>query len=160
MIESNFKLKSLQDTENIATKIAKIIEMGDTITLSGDLGVGKTSFVQLLINSLAGQKIEVTSPTFNILNIYKFDEIEVWHFDLYRLKSKNEVYELGIEDAYNNVISLIEWPGIISSLLPKDRLEIDLAFPQDLVIGEEARIITLRAFGKWHANNKDIKSEQ
>ncbi len=143
-------LIDLKDTEYYASVLAKIAEIGDIITFSGDLGVGKTSFIQSFVKSLSSynkveQEIEVTSPTFNLLHVYDLKKYEVWHFDLYRLKSKQEIYELGIEDAFNSGVSLIEWPEIIEGMLPKDRLEIKMSFREDY----HSRLLTLIAYGKW-----------
>jgi tRNA threonylcarbamoyl adenosine modification protein YjeE len=141
----NIYLDNINETQAFASMLARIAKTGDIITFSGDLGVGKTSFIQFFIKSLAGQEIEVTSPTFNLLHIYKFNIGEVWHFDLYRLRDKKEIYELGIEDAFSYAISLIEWPEIINDILPKDRLEIKLSFGED----ENSRSLSLKAYGNW-----------
>lgn len=158
MKESVFLLNSINDTYNIATSLAKVVRLRDTITLSGDLGVGKTSFSQFFIKELTSQETEVTSPTFNIVNIYQLNKecserlfhmskpqnnLSIWHFDLYRLKSKNEVYELGIEEAWDAAISLIEWPEIIYDILPKNRIEIELLFLEE----EDKRKMIIRTFG-------------
>lgn len=145
MDEIKTSLTNLKETEAFASVLAKIVKIGDIITFSGDLGVGKTSFIQFFIKSLARQEIEVTSPTFNLLHLYKLDEYEIWHFDLYRLKNKEEIYELGIDDAFSYGVSLIEWPEIIADILPKDRLEIKLSFADK----QSSRELTLNAYGKW-----------
>lgn len=138
-------LANLKQTEILAARIAKIVVLGDVITLSGNLGAGKTSFAQYFIKSLTNEEIEVTSPTFNLLHLYKTLTLEIWHFDLYRLKNRDEIYELGIESAFNQGVSIIEWPEIIQTILPKDRLELNLAFS----FKDEARILTLQGYGRW-----------
>ena len=145
-------ISNLQKTKDIAEKVAKLLKLGDTITLSGDLGSGKTSFSQFLIKELIGETTEVTSPTFNLLHIYELDQFEVWHFDLYRLKSIHEAYELGIEDAFDRRIALIEWPEIIKGILPKNRLEIEIKFTAN----ENERIFIFHAFGEWEQRLKLI----
>ena len=143
--QKTFYLNNIEETKLFAKTIAKYLNLGDVITFRGNLGSGKTSFIKYLIENLAQEPIEVTSPTFNLLHIYKFNNIEVWHFDLYRLKNATEAFELGIEDAFTYGISLIEWPEAISSILPKNRLEIELSFTTT----EEARIVNLTGSSKW-----------
>lgn len=138
-------LKNLEDTKVLATFIAKHLSPGDVVTFRGNLGAGKTSFVKYMINSLSKSEVEVTSPSFNLLHIYDQNNIELWHFDLYRLKDIDEIYELGIEDAFIKGVSLIEWPEIIDKILPKNRLEIKLSFAEK----ENARIVNLSGFSKW-----------
>jgi len=138
-------LESLEQTKIFASKLAKIVSLGDIITLRGDLGSGKTSFVQYFIRSLSEENIEVTSPTFNLLHVHQLKSLEIWHFDLYRLKNRDEIYELGIEDAWNNGVSIIEWPEIIQDILPKNRLDLYIDFAKQ----ENARILTWKGSGKW-----------
>ena len=145
MNKTEIHLDDLERTKFYASKLAKLTNIGDVITFTGKLGAGKTSFIQYFIRSLAEDELEVTSPTFNLLHVYKLDKLEIDHFDLYRLKNIEEAYELGIEHAFENAITLIEWPQIIMNILPKDRLEINLSFGEK----ENSRLMTLQAFGKW-----------
>lgn len=138
-------LDNIENTKIFASIIAKHLSAGDVITFSGNLGSGKTSFIKYMINSLSLEKLEVTSPSFNLLHIYELNNLELWHFDLYRLKDIDEIYELGIEDAFIKGVSLIEWPQIIDTILPENRLDIKLSFAK----GEEARIVNLTGFSKW-----------
>ena len=95
-----------KDTKSVAEKFSKLIKQGDFILLSGNLGVGKTTFIKHLINSLQKankQKIsEVTSPTFNITNEYQIKKTLIKHYDLYRIKNKKELYNLGIQENLND----------------------------------------------------------
>ena len=145
MLKQQIYLKNQEEMKNFASKLAKVAKSGDIITLSGDLGVGKTSFSQFFIRSLTDEDIEVTSPTFNLLHVYSLKILQIWHFDLYRLKNKQEIYELGIEDAFDNGVSLIEWPEIIKDSLPKNRLDLDLSFSKV----DDARIINWKGSIKW-----------
>ncbi len=138
-------LDDLEQSKYFAHSLARHLSSGDVITFSGDLGAGKTTLIQHVINGLSVEKIEVTSPTFNLLHIYKLTHLELWHFDLYRLNNAVEVYELGIEDAFLNGVSLIEWPEVITNILPENRLEIRLSFTEK----EGSRIIHLTGFYKW-----------
>jgi tRNA threonylcarbamoyl adenosine modification protein YjeE len=144
-------LNNLEETQLFAEKLAKIVEIGDIITFTGNLGVGKTSFIQFFIKSLAGNDVEVTSPTFNLVYTYTLEQFEIWHFDLYRLKDQREIYELGIEDAFIKGVSLIEWPEIIENILPNNRLDIGLFFGEK----DDERVMTISGFGRW--DNKLIE---
>jgi tRNA threonylcarbamoyladenosine biosynthesis protein TsaE len=116
-------ITSVEETANLAKKIAVQISIGNIVTLKGPLGAGKTTFCKYLIGSLLGEKTQVTSPTFQLLQIYS----NIYHYDLYRLKHQEEIYELGIEDAFNGKnIVIIEWPEIIMQILPKNIIEIEI----------------------------------
>jgi tRNA threonylcarbamoyladenosine biosynthesis protein TsaE len=114
-------------TAALAARISALAEVGDVIALKGDLGSGKTSFARSFIRARGGAE-EVPSPTFTLVQIYELGQGAIWHFDLYRLKSPEEAWELGIEDAFSEGISLIEWPERLGSLLPRRRLDIELLF--------------------------------
>jgi tRNA threonylcarbamoyl adenosine modification protein YjeE len=154
-MDNTLILKSKEQTKILASKLAKTAKLGDIITLSGDLGAGKTSFAQYFIRSLSDDEIDVTSPTFNLLHVHQLKDLEIWHFDLYRLKNSDEIYELGIEDALTQGISLIEWPEIAQAILPKDRLDLRFDFTDE----ENTRIITFNGSDKWmRLNEKWIKN--
>jgi tRNA threonylcarbamoyladenosine biosynthesis protein TsaE len=110
-------LDNLEDTKTFAQQVSQTIKKGDIICLKGDLGSGKTSFTRFLIESLGGDITQVTSPTFNLLHLYDTKIGTIYHFDLYRLKSIEEAFEIGIEDALENGTTIIEWPDIIQPLL-------------------------------------------
>lgn len=145
MQEKVFSLSNINKTCEFAKKLAKFVKATDVITFSGDLGVGKTTFIQAFIKALATEDIEVTSPTFNLLHIYNLSQFEIWHYDLYRINNIEEVYELGIEDSFHYAVTLIEWPEIINNIIPEDRLEIELFFGDS----EFSREIKLKAYGIW-----------
>ena len=110
-------LSSEKNTEELANKLLKKLKLGNIIFLYGEMGVGKTTFVRYLINGL--QKInkvaitEITSPTFNLLNEYKINDVKINHYDLFRLKSIEEIKNLDLFENNSKVITLIEWPEII-----------------------------------------------
>ena len=127
-------------TQRLAVDIAAVLKPGDLVTLSGDLGAGKTAFARALIRHLAEDPaLEVPSPTFTLVQTYQLPDATVWHFDCYRLRDPEEAWELGIEDAFRDGISLIEWPERLGPLLPKRRLEIAL-LPGKLPEGRRAKI--------------------
>ena len=125
-------LKSEKETENLAIKIAAQIKKGSIITFRGGLGVGKTFLCRHIIKYLCGEDVKVVSPTFNLLQIYPTKNFEIYHFDLYRLEHLEEIYELGIEAAFSgNHVCLIEWPEIISSILPPNTISIKISINSD-----------------------------
>ena len=109
-----------KDTKLIAERLCKHINLGDFILLTGNLGVGKTTFIKYIINSLQRinrQKLsEVPSPTFNITNEYQIKKILIKHIDLYRIKNEKELNNLGIQENLKKQITLIEWPEIAKKL--------------------------------------------
>src|SRR5690348_3602284 len=109
-------------TAALAARIAAVAQPTDVIALKGELGTGKTAFARAFIRS-RGNPDEVPSPTFTLVQIYDVGPSAIWHFDLYRIRSPEEAWELGIEAAFASAISLIEWPERLGPLLPDRRLE-------------------------------------
>ncbi len=116
-------LASPDQTTQLGGQLASLLKPGDVIALYGDLGAGKTSLARGLIQALMQEEIEVPSPTFTILQTYETDIAPVFHYDLYRLKTEDELFELGWEDTLSG-ITLIEWPERAGTLLPECRLNI------------------------------------
>jgi tRNA threonylcarbamoyladenosine biosynthesis protein TsaE len=114
-------------TDALGAEVAAIAEPGDVIALKGELGAGKTTLARAFLRA-RGIREEVPSPTFTLVQMYDAGGATIWHFDLYRLKSPEEAWELGIEDAFGEGISLVEWPERLGPLLPIRRLEIALLF--------------------------------
>tara|TARA_B100000902_G_scaffold348741_1_gene356864 strand:+ start:269 stop:724 length:456 start_codon:yes stop_codon:yes gene_type:complete len=127
-------LSSEKKTEALAKKILKKIKPGNIIFLYGEMGVGKTTFIRHLINGLQKEnKIktsEVTSPTFNILNEYKINQVKINHYDLFRLKSAEELKNLDLFEDIENAITLIEWPQIIKNK-PENLIELNFEYAED-----------------------------
>ena len=117
-----------KDTKIVAERLSKLINLGDFIFLTGNLGVGKTTFTKYIINSL--QRInrqvisEVPSPTFNITNEYQIKKILIKHYDLYRIKNESELINLGIQENLKKQITLIEWPEIAKNLKIKNSISL------------------------------------
>ena len=141
-------------TVRFAARVSTVAEIGDVIALKGDLGTGKTSFARAFIRA-RGAIEEVPSPTFTLVQIYELAEAAIWHFDLYRLKSAEEAWELGIEEAFSEGISLIEWPERLGPLLPKHRLEIIFLYGDR----PEARRAVLTASGDWQRRLAEFFSD-
>ena len=115
-----------KDTKSVAEKFSKLISIGDFILLNGNLGVGKTTFIRHIINSIQKinrQKIsEVPSPTFNITNEYQIKNILIKHYDLYRVNNKKELNNLGIKENLKKQITFVEWPEVIKKLKIKNSI--------------------------------------
>jgi tRNA threonylcarbamoyladenosine biosynthesis protein TsaE len=120
-----FDLPDEAATAALTARLAAVARPGDVIALSGELGAGKTSLARAFIRARGGQG-PVPSPTFTLVQLYELPSGPVWHFDFYRLKRPEEAWELGIEDAFAEGISLIEWPERAAAVLPADRLDIML----------------------------------
>ncbi len=129
--EFNIYLKNIESTKGLALKFSKIISKSILICLDGELGTGKTTFARFLINFLAKKKINVLSPTFPIVQIYNLDKLKIWHFDLYRIKNKNELFNLDFETALNDLV-IVEWSKIIKDFLPQNRIEMFFYEDKDL----------------------------
>lgn len=134
-------------TGRLAARLARSARKGDVIALKGELGTGKTTFARALIRARLGDSTEVPSPTFTLVEVYGGDSaLPIWHFDLYRLNSAEEVRELGFEEALADAVSLVEWPERLGPWLPPERLELTFgAGPTP-----ESRIVTVAAAAAWH----------
>jgi tRNA threonylcarbamoyladenosine biosynthesis protein TsaE len=130
----NIDISSEKKTEEIARKIQKKIKVGDVIFLYGEMGVGKTTFIKYLINHFEKKSniklSEVMSPTFNLLNEYKIKDIQINHYDLYRLKEKRDLENLNLFGDSDKSITLIEWPQIIDKK-PKNLIEFLFKYDDD-----------------------------
>jgi tRNA threonylcarbamoyl adenosine modification protein YjeE len=120
-------------TRRLAIDVANALQRGDFVTLSGDLGAGKTTFARMLIRHLAGDPaMEVPSPTFTLMQVYELPLFPLAHVDLYRLSEAAELAELGFDDLPLGAVVLLEWPDRAGSLLPPDRLDIALTLAPKL----------------------------
>lgn len=137
-----YKSNSCEETEKIACALASRLEGGEIIALDGDLGAGKTAFVRGLAKGL---KIHdrVVSPTFTIVNEYRGENLPLFHFDVYRIESADEMYDIGWEDylARGGII-VIEWAVNIAEILENERL-LKINIEKDLNVSEDYRIITV-----------------
>ena len=137
-------------TEAVARRLAAFVRRGDVIGLKGPLGSGKTVFARAFIRALTRREEDVPSPTFTL--VQRYDEAgvaagTVFHVDLYRLETADEVWELGIEEAVTEGVVLIEWPERLGPLRPRDYLEIVLL--PDCGGREAAREIRVTPYGEW-----------
>lgn len=125
------ELPSLSHTESFGKELGQKAQPGDIITLEGDLGAGKTTLTQFIGHGLeVPDSCYITSPTFSLLHEYP-GRLPLYHFDLYRV-SEEEIFELGFEDYfYGNGLTVIEWPDRLGSMMPENRLRIQLKFSGD-----------------------------
>jgi N-acetylmuramate 1-kinase len=148
-------LANEQATVRLVTDIAAALEPGDLVTLSGDLGAGKTTFARAMIRYLADNPdIPVPSPTFTLIQTYDLPRFPVVHADLYRLEGPGELAELGFDDLPKEAVVLLEWPDRAAGFLPPDRL--DVAFTLDPKAGPEHRKARITGYGAFTARTDRI----
>ena len=134
-------------TANMMADLALLVGPGDVITLSGELGAGKTAAARAMIRYLAGDDlIEVPSPTFTLAQSYDLPAFPLVHADLYRINDANELEEIGLSPLPEGVLALIEWPERAPGALPKDR--IDIALSHRPALGSTARAAEITGYGK------------
>lgn len=124
-----FESRNANDTLNFAKNLACKLQKNDVIVLSGELGSGKTKFVEGIL-SYFGLGNEISSPTFTIVNEYNTTDFPIYHFDVYRLSDSDEFYAIGGDEYFENGVCLIEWGELISDCLPKNYIW--LKFEKDL----------------------------
>ena len=139
---------SENDTKKLAKVFAQMLKKGDILILSGELGSGKTKFTEGFL-SYFNLENEISSPTFTIVNEYKKDNINIYHFDVYRLEDSSEFYEIGGEEYFDNGICIIEWGELIRDVLQKDYIEIDFSREEN---NENSRILEIKSIGNKYDN--------
>lgn len=140
--------KNENETRKFSKNLASILKKGDVIVLSGELGAGKTKFVEGILEYFNLQD-EISSPTFTIVNEYKNDQINIYHFDLYRLSDIYEFENIGGEEYFNKGICIFEWGELIEDILPNDYIKIKFER-----IGNEDnyRKLNIETFGEKYKN--------
>ena len=152
---AQFNAQSEAETGDIACALAPFLRIGDIVALDGTLGAGKTAFTRSLINALPGDPEDVPSPTFTLVQTYERGELEIWHFDLYRLEAPEDAFELGIDDAFADALSIIEWPGNLGGLLPPAHLHVTISQTED----ENTRKIAFEGNKDWMARLSDLTNK-
>ncbi len=129
-----------------AARIAPRLVPGDTVLLDGQVGAGKTHFARSLIQSILDVPEDVPSPTFTLVQTYDTAQGPLWHTDLYRVTSDQEIDELGLVEAFDDAICLVEWPDRLGPVTPADALHMQIA------VDDMARHVTLHwTDAKWSA---------
>jgi len=136
----------------LAERLSGMCGRGDMFSLKGDLGMGKTVFARAFIRARTTPEEEVPSPTFTLVQVYETESESIYHFDLYRLKSADEIVELGFDDALDDGVALVEWPDRLGAYQPRDRLEVELVAGSS----EGARRARLTGYGYWQARMTDV----
>ncbi|CAN5137546.1 tRNA (adenosine(37)-N6)-threonylcarbamoyltransferase complex ATPase subunit type 1 TsaE [soil metagenome] len=140
------RLPTPADTAALGARIAALLQPGDAVCLEGPLGAGKSVLARGLVRALTSADEEVPSPTFTLVQLYEGAAFPVSQLDLYRLKTPDEAWELGIDEALVTGAVVIEWPQRLGGALPPDRLEIELrADPA----AADARLARITGFGSW-----------
>ena len=139
-----------------ARALAEMLRPGDTVLLSGAVGAGKTHFARAAIQSLLEMPEDVPSPSYTLVQTYPGRHGDIWHADLYRLGDVSELVELGLEDAFETAITLIEWPDRLGDLTPAQALSIGIEAQDD----EDARMLTLEwRDPKWPDKLKGLRHD-
>ena len=145
------KISSILDLQKITNRIKKILLPGDVIFLYGQIGIGKTTFVRLLINNYENEKklkkSEVLSPTFNIMFEYDIKDFTIEHYDLYRLKNEKEIKNIGLFANLKQNITIVEWPELIKNK-PINRIDLFFEYTKDM----NERTLTIKTSGRLKDN--------
>ena len=122
-------------TAELAKKFSKILKKGDIVFFHGEIGVGKTTFIRHLINSLQINNhlnpTEITSPTFNLVNEYDLGIFIIQHYDLYRLKNSEETKNIGLLENQKEILTLIEWPEKINNKI-NNKIELFFEYAENM----------------------------
>jgi len=128
---ASFQSNSPEETEVLARQFVSIAKAGDVLLLEGNIGAGKSVFARTFIREAVGSNIDVPSPTFTLVQTYVSNIGEIWHCDLYRLTSPDEIVELGLDLAFANSITLIEWPDRLGEEVPFSALQVSFQVEGD-----------------------------
>lgn len=150
-----FHVDSVEKTTVLGFNIGKLLNSGDIICLTGDLGTGKTHITKGIAKGLNIDD-HITSPTFTIVNEYDTGRLKLFHFDVYRVNDPDEICAIGFDDyIFSDAVSIIEWANYIEEILPKEYLHINIE--KDLNIDENFRKITIIAYGDKYNYIKELK---
>ena len=149
-----FEVNSIEETTKLGKELGKILNPGDIICLTGDLGTGKTHITKGISEGL-GITDNITSPTITIVNEYNSGRLKLYHFDVYRVSDPDEIYAIGFDDyIFGDGVSIIEWANYIEEILPKEYLHIYIT--KDLSKGENYRKITITPYGEKYNYVKEL----
>lgn len=148
-------LNNERETADLARCVSNVLRVGDMIALAGVLGTGKSTFARALIQSFL-PKEEVPSPTFTLVQTYDGPAFRITHSDLYRIKSRSELRELGLDEALEEGVLVVEWPDRMSEQLPADRLDIIIEVDD----GVEERRTKLIGRGNWARRIRELEETE
>lgn len=134
--------------------LAHALRPGEALCLWGPLGAGKSTLARALIRELTTPDEDVPSPTFTLVQFYEGKDFPLAHFDLYRISSPAEAYEIGLDEALSEGAALIEWPERLEAELPHDRLDVTIS--RDEALGAEARRVRLEPHGSLRSRGLDL----
>jgi tRNA threonylcarbamoyladenosine biosynthesis protein TsaE len=140
-------LETAEDAKALAVAFSVHLKGGDCLLLSGPVGAGKTHFARSIIQAMMardGEVEDVPSPTFTLVQVYETSVGEVWHTDLYRLTHVDELTELGLDDAFETAITLVEWPDHLGETRPNRHLDLTFSMPD---IDSDVRVLEMQAVG-------------
>ncbi len=150
-------LRTPDETERFGVRIAKFLRAGDLVTLSGDLGVGKTTLARAIVRHLSGDvELDVPSPTFTLMQLYDTPAFPTVHADLYRIRRTSELAELGWDEAAEGALLIVEWAERMGDALPADRLDIALSLDPDAP--EQARRALVTGFGSFAGRIAEVEA--
>lgn len=151
-----FLVDSVDKTLEMGRKIGELVNKGDILCLTGDLGTGKTHISKGIAKGLS-IKEHITSPTFNIVNEYHSGRLNLYHFDVYRVNDPDEIYAIGFDEyIFGEGVSLIEWANYIEEIIPEEYLYINIKKVPEL--GENYRKISLTPYGEKYNYIEEIKT--
>jgi tRNA threonylcarbamoyladenosine biosynthesis protein TsaE len=137
-------------TARLGEAVSRTLRTGEAVCLTGPLGGGKSTLARALVRALTTLDEDVPSPTFTLVQFYETEAFPLAHFDLYRLNSPDEAWEIGLDEALDEGAAVIEWPQRLEGRLPRDRLDIDIVFDGE---GRRAR---LTAHGAWEGRELEF----
>jgi len=144
-LDLSIELPDPAATDALGARLAHLLRIGDVVALEGPLGSGKTALARATIRALTSPAEEVPSPTFTLVQVYQSGAGPLYHFDLYRLEAPDQSVELGVDDAFADGISLVEWPDRLGGYLPRRHLKITLAAGAD----KDSRIARISGGVQW-----------
>ena len=145
------KLPDEAATARLGAAVARRLQPGEAVCLTGPLGAGKSTLARALVRALTTPDEEVPSPTFTLVQFYEGPRLAVAHFDLYRLSDPDEAYEIGLDEALDGGAAVIEWPERLEGRLPPDRLDIEIALAED-----GGRTARLSPHGAWEGRGLEF----
>ena len=148
--EGDFRLNSAEDTAQLGAVLAHVLERGEAVCLSGPLGAGKSVLARGLVRALSPGEGDIPSPTFTLVQFYDGPAFPIAHFDLYRIASADEAYEIGLDEALRDGAAVIEWAERLGHHLPPNRLDIELT------VDGESRHARLTPHGAWEERPLEV----